>query len=93
MDRKMEDELPKMQVGFIDAICLPLYQVMNDFTTLCHAWNRVFQQYQIGKNEIRNLKTIMEYLGIINVEIMMLYFRFNHELRLYEENYFLSSYP
>ena len=27
MDRKKKDELPKMQVGFIDAICLPVYKV------------------------------------------------------------------
>ena len=27
MDRKKMNELPKMQVGFIDFICMPLYQV------------------------------------------------------------------
>ena len=27
MDREKKDELPKMQVGFIDAICLPIYKV------------------------------------------------------------------
>ena len=27
MDRKKKHELPKMQVGFIDAICMPLYEV------------------------------------------------------------------
>lgn len=27
MDRKKKDDLPKMQVGFIDAICLPIYKV------------------------------------------------------------------
>ena len=27
MDRQKKDELPNMQVGFIDAICLPLYEV------------------------------------------------------------------
>lgn len=27
MDRKKKDELPKMQVGFIDFICMPVYQV------------------------------------------------------------------
>lgn len=27
MDRKKKNELPKMQVGFIDFICMPLYQV------------------------------------------------------------------
>lgn len=28
MDRERKDELPKMQVGFIDVICLPLYRVL-----------------------------------------------------------------
>lgn len=28
MDRKKEDDLPKMQVGFIDSICLPIYKLM-----------------------------------------------------------------
>lgn len=27
MDREKKDELPQMQVGFIDLICLPLYKV------------------------------------------------------------------
>ena len=26
MDRERKDELPQMQVGFIDVICLPLYK-------------------------------------------------------------------
>ena len=26
MDRQKQDELPKMQVGFINAICLPIYK-------------------------------------------------------------------
>jgi len=28
MDREKKDELPQMQVEFIDVICLPLYKVM-----------------------------------------------------------------
>lgn len=28
--RERKDELPKMQVGFIDVICLPLYKVLSD---------------------------------------------------------------
>lgn len=28
MDRRKKDELPKMQVGFIDFVCLPLYKVL-----------------------------------------------------------------
>lgn len=27
MNREKEDQLPMMQVGFIDSICLPIYQV------------------------------------------------------------------
>ncbi|XP_044754885.1 cGMP-specific 3',5'-cyclic phosphodiesterase [Coccinella septempunctata] len=30
MDRERKDELPQMQVGFIDVICLPLYKVLSD---------------------------------------------------------------
>ncbi|XP_043266143.1 cGMP-specific 3',5'-cyclic phosphodiesterase-like [Colletes gigas] len=30
MDRERKDELPQMQVGFIDVICQPLYKVMSD---------------------------------------------------------------
>ena len=29
MDRNKKDELPKMQVGFIDAICSPIYKVID----------------------------------------------------------------
>lgn len=28
--REKKDELPQMQVGFIDMICLPLYKVLSD---------------------------------------------------------------
>lgn len=31
MDRSKRDELPKMQVGFIDNICLELYEVGKHF--------------------------------------------------------------
>ena len=31
MDRSQKKNLPKMQVGFIDHICLPLYQLLFDF--------------------------------------------------------------
>jgi hypothetical protein len=27
MNREKEDQLPVMQVGFIDSICLPIYEV------------------------------------------------------------------
>ena len=27
MDRDKKDKLPNMQVGFIDSICMPVYQV------------------------------------------------------------------
>lgn len=30
MDREKKDELPQMQVGFIDMICLPLYKTLSD---------------------------------------------------------------
>lgn len=28
--RERKDELPKMQVGFIDVICVPLYRILSD---------------------------------------------------------------
>lgn len=28
MNREKEDQLPMMQVGFIDSICLPIYEVI-----------------------------------------------------------------
>ena len=28
MDRRKKDELPTMQVGFIDFVCMPLYKVL-----------------------------------------------------------------
>lgn len=28
MNREKEDELPMMQVGFIDSICMPIYEVI-----------------------------------------------------------------
>lgn len=28
LDRDEKDNLPKMQIGFIDSICLPLYKVI-----------------------------------------------------------------
>lgn len=31
MDREKKDELPKMQLSFIDEICLPLYKVGTHF--------------------------------------------------------------
>ena len=37
MDRKKKDDLPKMQVGFIDFICMPVYSVsscLNHFLLL-----------------------------------------------------------
>ncbi len=38
MDREKKDELPMMQVNFIDSICLPLYKVQySTCTTSCDA--------------------------------------------------------
>lgn len=33
MDREKEDELPKLQLSWIDGICLPLYKVKYNRTT------------------------------------------------------------
>lgn len=34
MNRDKEDQLPAMQVGFIDSICLPIYEVINFMTKI-----------------------------------------------------------
>lgn len=34
MNREKEDQLPLMQVGFIDSICLPIYQVIVEMNGL-----------------------------------------------------------
>lgn len=44
MNREKEDQLPLMQVGFIDSICLPIYEVRR--------WLIIFEEsgtcYQCG---------------------------------------------
>lgn len=37
MDREKKDELPQMQVEFIDVICLPLYKVMSRYIYILFA--------------------------------------------------------
>ena len=43
MDREKRNELPKMQVGFIDSICLPVYKVnlnlKNRFIVIKHMFS------------------------------------------------------
>lgn len=45
MDRRKKDELPQMQVGFIDAVCLPLYKVSNDSIIIMKYFVTVQSQY------------------------------------------------
>lgn len=51
MDRQKKNDLPKMQVGFIDAICLPLYQVLadllDDLSPLLHGVTSNREHWQI----------------------------------------------
>jgi len=35
MDRAKKDKLPEMQVGFIDGVCLPIYQVGFNLNKFC----------------------------------------------------------
>lgn len=44
MNREKEDELPMMQVGFIDSICLPIYEVFvnEKKTLLCFIFCLIF---------------------------------------------------
>ncbi|XP_052269841.1 cGMP-specific 3',5'-cyclic phosphodiesterase-like isoform X2 [Dreissena polymorpha] len=70
MDRDKKDELPKMQVGFIDAICTPVYEmlasvqpglkplhsgVLNNRTH----WIELDQMYKAGKTE--ELRKILKF--------------------------------
>ena len=34
MDRAKKDDLPRMQVDFIDSVCLPVYKVSSDVHTV-----------------------------------------------------------
>ena len=36
MDRELQNELPRLQVGFCDGVCLPVYRAL---ATLCPALN------------------------------------------------------
>ncbi|XP_053406737.1 cGMP-specific 3',5'-cyclic phosphodiesterase-like isoform X2 [Mercenaria mercenaria] len=62
MDRDKKDELPKMQVGFIDAICLPVYEMfaqINPYLKPLYAgaldnrqhWQHLDDLYREGKTE------------------------------------------
>lgn len=48
MDREKKDEIPKMQVGFIDAICLPLYQ---NFSKLWPPLNPLLKGVQSNRDK------------------------------------------
>ncbi|XP_055921410.1 cGMP-specific 3',5'-cyclic phosphodiesterase isoform X2 [Eupeodes corollae] len=54
MDRERKDELPKMQVGFIDIICLPLYRV------LCDAFPWITPLYEGTMENKRNWQDLAE---------------------------------
>ncbi|XP_055848135.1 cGMP-specific 3',5'-cyclic phosphodiesterase [Episyrphus balteatus] len=54
MDRERKDELPKMQVGFIDIICLPLYRV------LCDAFPWITPLYEGTMENRRNWQDLAE---------------------------------
>ena len=45
MDREKKDELPRMQVGFIDAICLPVYEVCR---CRCRNFCKVFSELTLS---------------------------------------------
>jgi len=44
MNREKEDQLPLMQVGFIDSICLPIYEVRSK----CYSFRLRSISIQIG---------------------------------------------
>ncbi|XP_014667957.1 PREDICTED: cGMP-specific 3',5'-cyclic phosphodiesterase-like [Priapulus caudatus] len=60
MDREKKDDLPKMQVGFIDAICIPVYKkfaeiqpnlqpLMNGVLTNRHNWQTLAEENERKK--------------------------------------------
>ena len=62
MDRDHQDEIPSMQVGFIDGICLPVYTVLAQcFPQLeplrkgCEANRQKWQQVANGRQVSTNL--------------------------------------
>ncbi|KII62873.1 cGMP-specific 3',5'-cyclic phosphodiesterase [Thelohanellus kitauei] len=48
MDRDKEDQIPQLQVGFIESICLPLYKSLSD---LWPELTFLFSQIQKNKEE------------------------------------------
>jgi 3'5'-cyclic nucleotide phosphodiesterase len=43
MDRERKDELPQMQVGFIDVICKPLYKVSKIIFPPCSISKKILE--------------------------------------------------
>lgn len=50
MDREKKDELPQMQVEFIDVICLPLYKVSTPSLEVCRSVKLAISAFSIYLN-------------------------------------------
>lgn len=58
MNREKEDELPKMQMSFIDTICLPIYEA---FAKLCPQQLSILHNGVVSNREAWNLLSIQPY--------------------------------
>lgn len=56
MNREKEDQLPLMQVGFIDSICLPIYEV----GSICYCYSGTDEIQRAVKNPSKDLR---QYFG------------------------------
>jgi hypothetical protein len=52
MDRNKKDELPKLQVGFIDFVCTFVYKVRNKLNELCNHLGEILPYSGIWSNEL-----------------------------------------
>lgn len=81
MDRKKKDDLPKMQVGFIDFICMPVYKVSCKWSDEYGAFSHVVAS---AISVFQNNETML----------VMLVFQTNHlrvEHLSYVTSFFVSS--
>ena len=71
MDREKKDELPKMQLSFIDVICLPLYKVLKEIQ-LSGYYSLLFLKAMNGRTE-KNLFFLRQTLADIFPWLQPLY--------------------
>lgn len=59
MNREKEDQLPMMQVGFIDSICLPIYEVIFlNTNNLANTQTKMIFYIKLGSANFFNLNFV-----------------------------------